>query len=154
MIGSNCQQLVPVERCKSTRNQAYFVDHLYSADPAECVDSGYASETKPYFYAFANGDKQIFRWKRATSTGDILHYFLQDGENPGTLYKLEGPAWKITATDFIHAKKTALYRCLIPCSSAFPNQQNCDGNMQWVSVREDCEGTGLNKGLLGYGILP
>ena len=153
-INGTCQTLVAVHRCRSNTNTTYYANHIYPTDLNECTSAGYIAEATPYFHALANGDKQIYRWLRKTPLKDILHYYLQPDENPPAPYTKEGPAWKLLASDFNHANKTPIYRCVISCAAAFPGQANCDANMQWLSLKADCENKGVNAGVIGYGILP
>lgn len=125
------------------------------SDAAECTAANYVFEAQTYFYALPGLDKTLVRWFRTGLSGNIQHYYLQPGETvPADYAQPEGPAFTISANDFAHARKVALYRCVVNCGR-LDNHPRCDPNMQWISLDPNCEGNGTGPGaVLGFAIAP
>ncbi|MEY4630221.1 MAG: hypothetical protein RIQ81_341 [Pseudomonadota bacterium] len=152
IVNGVCQTKIPVHRCRSQTNTAFYTNHIYPTDVNECWNAGYLVEAQPYFNAPGGGDKQIIRWYRDTPGGK-LHYYLQPGENPGAGYVIEGGIWSVMNSPA--AGLIPIYRCVVSCS-VLNNDFRCDGNMQWLSKDPFCEGNGTNSAspvqapVLGY----
>ena len=156
VINNACQPIKAIHRCRSNFDTAFYTNHIYVAEASECNRANYVFEATPYFYALPAMDKTLIRWYRTGLSGSIQHYYLQPGETTPPSYPLtyEGPSLTISANDFNHPRKVALYRCRVNCA-VLGLHPRCDGNMQWISTDVNCEGNGVGPGqILGYGITP
>ena len=156
VINNSCQPIVAIHRCRSNFDTAFYTNHIYVAMASECNLANYVFEATPYFYALPAMDKTLIRWYRTGLSGSIQHYYLQPGETTPPSYPLtyEGPTFTISANDFNHPRKVALYRCRVNCA-VLGLHPRCDGNMQWISTDVKCEGNGVGPGqILGYAIAP
>ena len=156
VINNSCQPIVAIHRCRSNFDTAFYTNHIYVAMASECNLANYVFEATPYFYALPAMDKTLIRWNRTGLSGSIQHYYLQPGETtpPKHPLNIEGAVLPISANDFNHPRKVALYRCVVNCA-VLGYHAKCDQNMQWISTDINCEGNGVGPGqILGYGIAP
>lgn len=156
VINNSCQPIVAIHRCRSNFDTAFYTNHIYVAVASECNLANYVFEATPYFYALPAMDKTLIRWNRTGLSGSIQHYYLQPGETTPPTYPLnkEGAVLPISANDFNHPRKVALYRCVVNCA-VLGYHAKCDQNMQWISTDINCEGNGVGSGaVLGYAIAP
>jgi|GEM_PF-1926996 len=156
VINNSCQPIVAIHRCRSNFDTAFYTNHIYVAMASECNLANYVFEATPYFYALPAMDKTLIRWNRKGLSGSIQHYYLQPGETTPPTYPLnkEGAVLPISANDFNHPRKVALYRCVVNCA-VLGYHPRCDQNMQWISTDINCEGNGVGSGaILGYAIAP
>ncbi len=146
---------VSIYRCVSPSvGGKEYSNRIYVTDQSECATANYTVEGGgPYFMASGATDKQLFRWYRQTGAG-ILHYYLQPGEAPNDpQYVLEGSVWNIGSQNLNLPKSAQLFRCVHHCANA--DQNICDGNMQWLSLDQGCEGKGTGSGaILGFVLTP
>ena len=127
-----------------------YSNRIYVTEQSECATANYTVEGGgPYFMASGATDKQLFRWYRQTGAG-ILHYYLQPGEAPNDpQYVLEGSVWNMASQNLNLPKSAQLFHC------ANADQNICDGNMQWLSLDQGCEGKGTGSGaILGFVLTP
>jgi len=110
--------IVAIHRCRSNLDTAFYTNHIYVAVASECNLANYVFEATPYFYALPAMDKTLIRWNRTGLSGSIQHYYLQPGETTPPEYPLniEGAVLPISANDFNHPRKVALYRRVVSCA--------------------------------------
>jgi len=157
IINGACQALRAIHRCRSNFDTAFYTNHIYVTDAAECTAAGYVFESQTYFYAvtgLAATGKTLVRWQRTGLSGNIQHYYLQPGETVPAGLAQDGPTFTISGSDFSHPRKIGLFRCVVNCEK-LGSHPSCDPNMQWISLDVNCEGNGTGVGsLLGYAIAP